>query len=94
MGDSVESSKAIEQVSMIDIDSFLTRQSRVFLKCIYKPFHKEGIKSFLDLVREAETERDRNTSKRLESLIHAFLDYFRDMANLFNEEINSKHQTF
>ena len=91
MGDSVESSKAIEQVSMIDIDTFLTRQSRVFLKCIYKPFHKEGIKSFLDIVREAETERDSSTSRRLESIIHAFPVYFRDMANSFNEEINTRN---
>ncbi len=90
-GDSVESSKAIEQVSMIDIDTFLTRQSRVFLKCIYKPFHKEGIKSFLDLVREAETERDSSTSRRLESIIHAFPVYFRDMANSFNDKINIRN---
>ncbi len=75
-GDSIESSKAIEQISMTDIDTFLTRQSRVFLKCIYKPFRQKGIITYLDLVREAETEMDGKTYSRLKSIINAFQDYF------------------
>jgi hypothetical protein len=91
-GDSIESKYAIEQISMTNVDTYLTRKSRVFLKCIYKSFEKKGIITFLDLVREAETEMDTNISKRLEAIIHAFPTYFRDAANSFNDDINSQNQ--
>ncbi len=73
---------------MTDIKTYLTRKSRVFLKCIFKPFEKKGIESFFELVREAETERDNNISKRLENVIKAFPPYFRDSANSFNDDTN------
>jgi hypothetical protein len=73
---------------MTDIDTFLTRQSRVFLKCIYKPFRQKGIITYLDLVREAESEMDSKTYSRLKSIINAFPDYFKDAANSFNDELN------
>jgi hypothetical protein len=89
-GDSIESKIAIKQIAMTNIDIYLTRKKRIFLKCIYKSFEKKGIITYLDLVREAETEMDENLSKRLESIIHAFPKYFRDAANSFNDDINSQ----
>jgi hypothetical protein len=80
-GDIIESNKAINLISNINIDTYLDRKKRVFLKCIYKPFKSEGIISFFDLVREAETEVNNNRSQRLESIINAFPKYFRDATN-------------
>ncbi len=65
-GELKESTYAIEQIDMTNIDTYLTRKARVFLKCIFKPLEKQGITTFLDIVREAETEMDRNISKCLE----------------------------
>jgi len=87
-GEIITSKFAIEQIAMTDIKTYLTRKSRVFLKCIFKPFEKKGIESFFELVREAETELDNNISKRLENVIKAFPPYFRDSANSFNDDTN------
>ena len=89
-GEIIESTYAIEQIAMTNIDTYLTRKARVFLKCIFKPLEKQGIITLLDIVREAETEMDRNISKRLESIIHAFPPYFREAVNSFNDDINSQ----
>jgi hypothetical protein len=88
-GDNIESKYAIEQISMININTFLARKERVFLQCMFKPFEKKGIITFLDLVREAETEMNRVSSKTLEAIIKAFPPDFRDAANSFNEDINN-----
>jgi hypothetical protein len=53
---------------------------------------RDGLESFLDIVSEAETERDRNRKKRLESILTAFPKYYRNAANNFNENINIKHE--
>jgi hypothetical protein len=51
-GNSIESRFAIEQIAMKNIDTYLIRKARVFLKCIHKPFEKKGIITYLDLVRK------------------------------------------
>ncbi len=56
-------------------------------------FQKEGLDSFLDIVFEAETDMDRDRKKRLESIINAFPKYFRNAANNFNENLNTKHES-
>jgi hypothetical protein len=88
-GDNIESKYAIEQISMINVSTFLARKERVFLQCMFKPFANKGIITFLDLVREAETEMNRVSSRTLEALIKAFPPYFRDAANSFNDDINN-----
>ena len=79
--ESIESNIAIKMIANTKIGTYLDRKKRVFLKCIYATFQKEGIKTFFDLVREAETEINSNRSKRLESIICAFPNFFRDATN-------------
>ena len=81
---------AINQIAMTDINNYLERKKKVFLKCIFKPFGNEGIKTYLDLVTQAETENNRNRSSRLEAIIHAFPKYYRDVANSFNDDSNTR----
>jgi hypothetical protein len=90
--DEISSSIAITQISMTKVETYLKRKSRVFLNCIMAQMQREGLESFLDIVSEAETERDRNRKKRLESILTAFPKYFRNAANNFNENINIKHE--
>ena len=42
------------------------------------------------MVTQAETENNRNRSSRLEALIHAFPNYYRDVANSFNDDNNTR----
>jgi hypothetical protein len=92
-GEFIESRLAIEQIAMTDVNTYLTRKSRVFLKCMFRPLQKNGIVSFLDLVREAEIEMDREASKRFESIIKAFPPYYRDCANSFDDNINTENSS-
>jgi len=87
-GDNVECSIAINQIAMVDIKTYLTRKSRVFLVCIFNQISKEGIETYLDLEREAETEKNKGKLKRYESILNAFPTFFRDAANSYNEDIN------
>jgi exonuclease III len=89
----ITSSIAITQIAMTNTETFLKRRDRIFLTCINKAFLKEGLVTYLDLVSEAETERDRDRLKRLESIISAFPKYFRNAANSFNEDINMKSES-
>jgi hypothetical protein len=88
-GDHIDSTFVINQIAAINVETFLTRKGRVFLKCIYNKFKKEGLETFRDLIFAAETELDKNRSKQLESIICAFPKYFREVANSFNDEINT-----
>jgi hypothetical protein len=86
----INSTFAINQIAMTKVSTYLTRKSRVFLKCIFRTFQREGMETYLDIVEAAETEMDRERSKRLESIISAFPTFFRDAANKFDENINSR----
>jgi hypothetical protein len=88
-GESIDSTFVINQISMINIETYLTRKERVFLKCIYNKIKKEGVETFRDLTFAAETEMNKDRSKRLESIINAFPKYFREVANSYNADINS-----
>jgi hypothetical protein len=90
--DDLNSIFAINQIATTQVSTYLSRKSRVFLKCIYKPFLREGLITYLDMVEAAETERCRAKSKRLESIISAFPTYFRDAANSFDENINCRDE--
>jgi len=79
---------AINQISMTNINTFLERKNKLFLKCIAIPIINEGNITFLDLVETAETELRRSQSRIMESLIKAFPKYYRDAANSFNENFN------
>jgi hypothetical protein len=86
----ISSSIAITQIAMTNVETFLRRRGRVFLSCINRPFVRDGLETYLDLVQEAEIERDKGRSKRIESIISAFPKYFRNAAGSFNENINTK----
>jgi hypothetical protein len=90
--ENLESRIAITQISMTKVETYLTRKGRVFLKCIFNQLKKEGLTNYIDLVVEAETERNRNRLKRLESIINAFPTYFRNSANSFDENINIREE--
>jgi len=88
----IDSSIAINQIAMTKVGTYLSRKSRVFLRCIFEQFRKEGMDTLLDVVTAAETEMCRKKCKRLEAIIDAFPKYFRNATNCFDENINSKEE--
>jgi hypothetical protein len=84
--DSIDSIHAINQIATINVQTYLKRKERVFLQCIHNKFKNEGIENFHELVFAAETELNKERSKRLESVISAFPKYFREVAKSFNPE--------
>jgi len=78
---------AIKQIAMTNVKVYLHRKRRVFLNCILRPFEKEGLENLLELTRELETEQDRNRSKRLESIVSAFPNYYKIVANTYDDNL-------
>jgi hypothetical protein len=64
----------------------------VFLSCIIKPFIREGVETYLDIVNEAEIEKNKTRLQKLESIISAFPKYFRNAALSFDENINVRNE--
>jgi hypothetical protein len=89
----IDSIHAINQIAMINVQTYLKRKGRVFLECIHNKFKKEGLETFADLIFAAETETHRERSKRLESILNAFPKYFREVAENFNIDSNANNET-
>jgi hypothetical protein len=77
---------------MTNLETYLSRKNRVFLSCIIKPFIREGVETYLDIVNEAEIEKNKTRLQKLESIISAFPKYFRNAALSFDENINVRNE--
>ena len=86
----INSRIAINQIAATNVEVYLNRKKEVFLSCIYNKLKGEGIITYLDLVMAAETEMISSKSDVLERLIKVFPGYFRDAANSFDENINTR----
>jgi hypothetical protein len=86
----INSSLAINQIALTNVETYLLRKKRVFLNCIFGKLKDEGTATYLDLVMAAETEVCRKKSKILEMILSAFPAYYRDAANSFDENINAR----
>ena len=87
------STHAINQIAMTNLETYLSRKNRVFLSCIIKPFIREGVETYLDIVNEAEIEKNKTRLQKLESIISAFPKYFRNAALSFDENINVRNES-
>jgi hypothetical protein len=88
----ITSTLAINQIAIINIETYLNRKGKVFLNCLFIPFRKEGIETYHDLIFAAEMEVNERRLKNLETVINAFPKYFQDAANSFDENINSSEE--
>jgi hypothetical protein len=77
----------VDQISSIKVKHFLKNQNKTMSLCIYN--HGFGdYETLLDLVREAETERDKKRSKLIEMILSNFPKELRRIALCFDENIN------
>ncbi len=69
----------------------MKKKGRLLASCVYNNSLKE-YETLLDLVREAETERDRKKSKVMEMVLMNFPVEFRQLALSFNDDVNETNQ--
>jgi hypothetical protein len=82
----------INQISSINIKQYLRKNNKVMALCIYNHALND-CENLLELVREAETERDRKRSKTLEMILRNFPKEFRNIALSFDDEVNNISNT-
>jgi hypothetical protein len=78
-------------ISSINVKNYLKKKGRLLASCVYNNSLKE-YETLLDLVREAETERDRKKSKIMEMVLRNFPVEFRQLALSFNDDVNETTQ--
>ena len=82
------SDQDIELVSSINVKQYLKNENKLLTLCVYNQLFSHH-DNFLDLVREAETERQKKKSNILETVINSFPKGLRHIALKFNDNINN-----
>jgi hypothetical protein len=81
----------IEEVSSINLSTFLERNKKVFHQCILKSLSELNVTYLHELLHEREVARDRNTSKAINIVLSAFPIHLKQIAEKFNENIHEEH---
>ena len=80
----------IEEVSSINLVSYLKRQGRTMSLCVLRPLTRNGILTLSDLIQAYEHERDEKINMAMKIIISSFPKTLINIAKCFNEEINSE----
>jgi exonuclease III len=78
----------IEEVSSINIETFLNRKKRIFTLCMLLPITKLGITTLGELIQAYEHEVDANLNKSMKLVLKTIPATLVNIAKCFNEEIN------
>jgi len=79
----------IDEVSSINLKTYLTRKNKVFMLCMMKPLTKNGITTLSELIQAYEYETDERLSKTMKIIISTFPETLVNISKCHNEEINS-----
>ena len=79
----------IDEVSSINLKTYLERKGRVFLVCLLKPIIREGITTLGELVQSYEHEQNINLNKNMKIVLNSFPKILLDIAQCYCEDINS-----
>jgi hypothetical protein len=82
----------INEVSSINLKTFLMRKGKVFLVCILNPLASIGIVTLADLIQRYEYEQDRNIIKSMEMVLRGIPTFLIRIAKYYIEDINSDTQ--
>jgi hypothetical protein len=88
------STETINQIYSIDVNDYFKRSNKVLLQCVYTPLCKEGITTYGELVRERESEMNKDRLRRLDIVIGGFPKYFKEIANSFDDDLNCPSRDF
>jgi hypothetical protein len=79
----------IDEVSSINLKTYLTRRNKVFLVCMIKPLTKNGITTLGELIQAYEYETDEKLIKTMKIIITSFPKTLVNISKCYNEDINS-----
>ena len=78
----------IDEVSSINLKTFLSRKGHMFMLCILKQLNKAGITTLADLVQAYEYEKNINLLKSIKLILSSFPKDLVEIAKNFNDSIN------
>jgi hypothetical protein len=78
-------SDLLNEVSSINLVTYLSRKNKVFLLCIIKPLTSIGINSLGELVQAYEVERDTNLSRTMKIIINSIPKNLVEIVNNYDE---------
>jgi exonuclease III len=91
--DEVETDKnLIDEVSAINMLSYLKRKNKVFMICLLSPLTKNGIITLGELIQAYEYESDKKMLTTMKIIISTFPKHLVNIAKCYNEDINSDNQ--
>jgi hypothetical protein len=82
----------IEEVSSINIKTFLKRKKKEFHLCMLNELTKMDILTLGDLTQSLEYENDRKRTKLMNMILGTFPIILQKIAKCYNEELNSNLQ--
>ena len=87
--DEVETDKnLIDEISSINLKTYLKRKNRVLAVCVLKKLSEMGITTLGELMLAYEYEEDPNTNKAMRIVINSFPKHLINIAKCYNDEIN------
>ena len=79
----------IDEISSINLKSYLERKGRVFQLCMLKQVINEGITTLGELTQAYEYEKNNNILKIMKSILGVFPKSLLEIAGCYNENINN-----
>jgi hypothetical protein len=84
----------INEISSINLKTYLKRKNRVLAVCVLKKLNDLGITTLGELMLAYEYEENININKSMKIIINSFPKHLINIAKLFNEDINSDREKF
>jgi len=79
----------INEVSSINLATYLKRKNRVFMTCLLKPLTEYGIITLGDLVQSMEHVKDAKLNKIMKTIISSIPSHLVNITKCCNEDLNS-----
>jgi hypothetical protein len=80
---------AVNFITATRINTYLLRQNKKLVHCVYIPLRNEGIEFLQEICQEEETERDREKLKRIRMVIVTIQSEMVELASTYNENVNN-----
>jgi hypothetical protein len=80
---------AVNFIASTKINTYLLRERKKLVHCVYIPLRNEGIEFLHELCQEEETERDRTKLKRIRMVIVNIQSEMVEMGSSYNENVNN-----
>ena len=78
----------IDEVSSINLKSYLSRKNKMFMLCILKKLNNAGITTLAELIQAEEHTKDKNVIKAIKLILSTIPKKLIDIASNYNENIN------